>query len=140
MSSPALSDGKFVCNQNQSWPTKACNNQGREYHTPAFYQSSSQPCGDRELRSKFCQAAASSALELAPINSFSVPPILSQTCDNDYITPQSTEFFFGSAGCGESGHGRPTKENAKCWSNSDYRTWVGIPSQIDPRAIRVPNF
>ncbi|TLD04266.1 uncharacterized protein PgNI_12093, partial [Pyricularia grisea] len=58
------------------------------------------------------------ALEFVPINSFSVPPILLQTYDNDYITLQLTEFFFNSAGFGKLGHGWPTKENAKCWSNS----------------------
>ncbi|TLD14369.1 uncharacterized protein PgNI_02690 [Pyricularia grisea] len=102
ISSPALSDGKFVCNQNQSWPTKACNNQGKKYHTPAFYQSSSQPCGDRELRSKFCQAAASSALELAPINSFSFSAsatFFDEEHDNvDTVDSDKNIYLFGSIG------------------------------------------
>ncbi|ELQ39417.1 hypothetical protein OOU_Y34scaffold00499g2 [Pyricularia oryzae Y34] len=85
-----------------------------EDHTPAFYQSSNQPCGDKGLRSEFCQvpAAASSALELPPIKSFSVPPTLLQICDNDYTTLQSADLVFNSADCGE-----PAKEDAKCWNN-----------------------
>lgn len=134
MSSPAPSDGAFVYIQQNSWPIKACNSQGGEDHTPAFYQSSNQLCGDKGLTSKFCQvpAAASSALELPPINSFSVPPTLLQICDNDYTTLQSADLVFNSAGYGE-----PAKEDAKCWNNNNYRTWVGLPSQIDKHAIPV---
>ncbi|TLS21143.1 uncharacterized protein PpBr36_10447 [Pyricularia pennisetigena] len=99
-----------------------------EDRTPAFYQSSNQPCGDKGVKSEFCQvpAATSSALELPPINSFAVPPTFSQICNNDYTTFQSTDFVFEGAGCGESGHG----EDAKCWNNSNYRAWVGLPSHI----------